>query len=98
MTDESGRSGGAFTPVSVDDRLDHAEFAEGGDPAMTQDDDIDTTNLYGVGLRGERVVILRLRAELSKREALNLAAHLAALAEEDDLERFNRLLHAVRES
>lgn len=59
-----------------------------------EDDDDNTFNRCGVGMRGERVVILRFRAELSKREAVNLAAWIVALADED--EEFKRLLQAVR--
>ncbi len=58
------------------------------------DDDVDTMNRQGVGMRGERVVILSLRADFSKGEALNLAAWIVALADEDGA--FARLLRAVR--
>lgn len=51
-------------------------------------------NRCAVGMRGERVVILRFRAELSKLEALNLAAWIVALADDDD--EFKNLLQAVR--
>lgn len=62
---------------------------------MCDVDPIETFNRYGVGRRGARIVIMGLRAELSKDEALNLAAWLVALAEEHDGE-FAGLLEAVR--
>lgn len=58
-------------------------------------DDIDTLNRSLVGVRGDRVVIGRFRAELSKAEALNLAAWLVALAEDED-HAFGPVLEAVR--
>jgi hypothetical protein len=61
--------------------------------AVMADDDIDTLNRYMVGSRGERVVIVRLRAEMSKAEALNLAASLVAIVGE--AEEFKRVLQAV---
>jgi hypothetical protein len=62
---------------------------------MDEADDVDTFNRFGVGMRGgERMVILRFHAELSKREAVNLAAWLVAVAGEDD--EFKRVLQAAR--
>jgi len=63
---------------------------------MSDDIELDTVNRFIVGVRGnERVVILRWRVEVSKAEALNLAAWLVALAEEHDGD-FARLLDAVQ--
>ncbi len=62
------------------------------------DDEIEPFNRHGVAVRGvgdERILILAWRAEMSKREALNLAAWLVVLAEEHDGE-FARHLEAVR--
>lgn len=45
---------------------------------------IDTTNRFLVGARGDSVIIMRRpNAELSKEDALNLAAWLVALADPD---------------
>ena len=57
-------------------------------------DEDDVFNRCGVAMRGERVLILSLRAEMSKQEALNLAAWLVALADDDG--EFKTLLQAVR--
>ena len=61
---------------------------------LAEDDPLDTFNRCGVGRRGDRVVILRFRAEMSTREAVNLAAWLMALTGEDD--EFTRVLQAAR--
>jgi len=65
---------------------------------MAADDEIEPFNKFGVAVRGidgERVLIMALRAEMSKREALTLAAWLVVLAEEHDGE-FARHLEAVQ--
>jgi len=61
------------------------------------DDDLDF-NAAGVGRRGARVVILKWRAEMSTREAVNLAAWLVALGDADADDEFKRILEAARNS
>lgn len=57
--------------------------------------DIDTTNKFMVSLHGDGIVMLRRPAsQLSKAEALNLAAWLVALADRHDS--FPALLEAVQ--
>lgn len=59
-------------------------------------DEIDTTNIFSVGAMGANIIILIPPAgPLSKTEALNLAAYLVAMAEEEDGE-FQRVLEAVQ--
>lgn len=58
---------------------------------------MDVSNKFLVSLGGDDVVILRqVPARLSKKDALNLAAYLVAMA--DDAEEFNELLDAVQSS
>ena len=57
---------------------------------------VDPVNTFGVGRRGEKVTIMMpVPEELTKGEALNLAAWLAALADLEDAT-FDTLLRAVR--
>jgi hypothetical protein len=58
----------------------------------------DTTNYFAVGVQGETIRVLRTGTltALTKAEALNLAAHLVALA--DDKDEFDKLLEAVQSS
>lgn len=42
---------------------------------------LDTINRFGVGVRGDRITIMAAQHELSKAEALNLAAWLVVLAD-----------------
>lgn len=56
--------------------------------------DIDTLNRFFVGARGDKVVILKFRTEISREEALNLAAWLVAIADHDG--EFEMTLAAVR--
>jgi hypothetical protein len=58
------------------------------------EDGPDTTNDSFVGVQGDRIVILRPRARMTKPEALRLAAWLVVLADED--QQFSVLLDAVR--
>lgn len=58
--------------------------------------EIDTTNWQLVGLMGDRITCVRLRFALSKSEALNLAAWLVAMADDDDA--FGALLKAIQNS
>jgi hypothetical protein len=55
---------------------------------------IDTTNLFWVGVKGEAIVVMRPRQHMTKAEALNLAAYLVVLADEND--EFPALLEAVK--
>ena len=63
---------------------------------------MDTFNKFGVGSKGDKIVILRplIGQQLSKEDALNLAAWLATLADmhagEPDSE-FGRMLEAVQD-
>ena len=57
--------------------------------------EINTVNDSIVGARGDRVVILNPRREMSKDEALRLAAWIVALASDDD-EEWEALLKAVQ--
>jgi hypothetical protein len=43
--------------------------------------EIDTTNRFGVGARGEWVIIMKFGARISHDDAMNLAAYLVAMAE-----------------
>jgi len=57
---------------------------------------VDPVNTFGVGRLGENIVIeWPVPKELTKGEALNLAAWLAALADLEDVV-FDALLRAVR--
>ena len=61
-------------------------------------DEINTSNLFLVGLIGERFQIMNLRAlrgPITKDDALNLAAYLVAMAEENEGE-FQQVLDAVQ--
>ena len=52
---------------------------------MTTEEEIDTTNWGLVGLSGNNpIVSLRHHLRLSKAEALNLAAYLAIMADDND--------------
>ncbi len=51
-------------------------------------------NRMFVGLQGDDVTILKLSARVTRRDALNLAAWLVAVADDDD--EFDALLAAVR--
>jgi hypothetical protein len=77
-------------------REDHAAASPVDHPSGLTDDDL-TFNRFGVGMRDrDRIVVLRLRAEMSRSEAVNLAAWLVALTDEDD--EFKRILQAARDS
>lgn len=54
----------------------------------------DTTNQFMVGGFGEFVTVLRFSTQITRKEALNLAAWLVAIADRDD--EFSDLLEAVR--
>jgi hypothetical protein len=54
---------------------------------------INTENDSMVAVRGEQIVLLRVRNVMSREEALRLAAWLVALADEDGT--FSALLDAV---
>jgi len=56
--------------------------------------DLETGNYRMVAVRGDRIAVLLAYQELSKAEALNLAAWLVALADDDD--EFPELLDAVQ--
>lgn len=57
---------------------------------------IDTTNKFMVGVLGERIVIPRL-GTMTKAEALNLAAYLVVLADNDeDAPTFDELVEAIQ--
>jgi hypothetical protein len=62
---------------------------------MAKDREIDTFNKWGIGCRGEQLVIMRPPQVFSKEEALLLAAWLATLADLGG-EEFPRYLEAVR--
>lgn len=55
---------------------------------------IDTTNRFLVGVQGEQIAILKLGRSMSKDDALNLAAYLVALADDDGT--FPSILAAVQ--
>ena len=60
--------------------------------------DINTSNLFLVGMIGEKFQIMNLRAlrgPITKDDAFNLAAYLVAMAEEDEGE-FQKVLDAVQ--
>lgn len=58
-------------------------------------EEIETLNKFLVGARGDKVVImLPPRGELSRKDALGLAAWLVAIAEQDN--EFQSVLNAVR--
>ena len=48
---------------------------------MVEKTEIDTANHQMVGVRGEKIVILRPPVERSREEALVFAAHIVAIAE-----------------
>ena len=56
---------------------------------------MDTANKFMVGVRGDEIIILKpITGPLTKEQALNLAAHLVALADDDG--KFTELLSAVQ--
>lgn len=55
---------------------------------------MDTTNDFAVSTMGEKIIIMRLNAVLTKAEALRMAAWLVSLA--DDKNQFNEVLDAVQ--
>lgn len=60
---------------------------------------IPTMNLFGVGITGPGVCILRpVSSILTPDEALNLAAWLVAMAEHQATHSFDEVLKAVQES
>jgi hypothetical protein len=70
--------------------------------------EINTVNRFGVGLRGENVIVMKFGARLSVEDAYNLAAYLVAMAEAieeskvrgdadmSDAHTFDEWLNAVR--
>jgi len=59
--------------------------------------EIDTVNDSLVAARGDKVLIMRLRPELSREEALRLAAWLVAIADmSEENADFKALLKAVQ--
>jgi hypothetical protein len=42
---------------------------------------IDTTNRFGVGVRGQNVIVMKFGSRMSHDDAMNLAAYLVAMAE-----------------
>jgi len=57
---------------------------------------IDTTNKFIVGSRGDKISIMRLHVEISKEEALNLAAYLVSMSDmSSNHEDFNKVLTAI---
>lgn len=72
------------------------------------DGEIDATNKFRVGVRGQSVVILGWGRELARDDAMNLAAHIVAVVETIDEKRvigsdpfneyhaFDEWLNAVR--
>ena len=64
---------------------------------MSDTTDIDTTNKYFVGGMGDHLtVMIPPRGQITKADALNLAAYLVTLACDDDL--WQRTLAAVKNS
>ena len=62
---------------------------------MNESDDVDTSNMFFVGRRGDRYVFLRaVPREISQVEAYNLAAYLVAMGDDD--EAWKRIFQAVR--
>lgn len=58
-------------------------------------DEIDTSNVFMVGVSGGRIILLKPpRGSFSNEDALNLAAWLVALA--DDGDKFPAILDAVQ--
>jgi hypothetical protein len=55
---------------------------------------VDTTNICAVAINGDKIIILRPLSVLTKEQALQLAAYLVAMA--DDNNEFPALLEAVR--
>jgi hypothetical protein len=43
--------------------------------------EIDTTNRFGVGMRGEWIIVMKFGARLTHDDAMNLAAYLVSAAE-----------------
>ena len=54
----------------------------------------DTANHFGVSVQGDSIVILMFQQRLSREQALNLAAWLVALADQEN--QFPKLLEAVQ--
>lgn len=60
---------------------------------------IDTTNRFLVGSRGDKISIMVLHTEISKEQALNLAAYLVCMADmSQDHEDFNKVLEAIEKA
>lgn len=54
----------------------------------------ETANIFLVGVKGERIAIQHFKREMTKLEALNLAAYLVTLA--DDKKEFANILEQVQ--
>ena len=67
---------------------------------MTTDEEIDTSNHYFVGVRGNMVTSLILRQEFTQEQAFNLAAYLVTMAgmeaPDGGTEHFLKVLAAVQ--
>lgn len=60
-------------------------------------DDIDTTNKFMVGVRVDKIIIMMPpRRELSKADALNLAAWLVTLADDEPPHKFLSIVEAIQ--
>lgn len=57
---------------------------------------MDVPNKFVVGSSGDRIRILRLQADMTPDEALNLAAWLVALADGQGKDKFEEVLAAVQ--
>lgn len=58
--------------------------------------EIDTSNICMVGMRGETVVILIPRQELTQKQAIAHAAYLVLMAGDYDATEFAKVFEAVR--
>lgn len=60
---------------------------------------IDTTNKFGVGVRGETVIVFKHQSALSTDDALLLAAYLVAMADvigpDKGRDQFNKVYEAI---
>lgn len=63
---------------------------------------IDTTNMAGVSVSGDEIVLLINRPRMTKEQAINMAAWLIVLSgawhDDEATERFSALVSAIEES
>ncbi len=71
------------------------EYDDARTAAERANDMIDTSNKFIVGVQGQMINVMKLRARITREEALNLAAYLVLLADPGG-EEFEAVKRAIR--